>query len=203
MATWITWVAALVTIGSYTYLFGDNPIYRFIEHVFIGLTAAVMTIQAILSIKTQAWIPLTTKGEYLWLLPIVGGIMLLFRLSKRQAWVSRIPLALMLGTATGLSVIRAADTELVRQLRATVVLKWTSVNGAVYITCVILPMIYLIFTTNENTKTGAAVKWVGKVGQYLMMVAFGASLGSTIMARISLAVGRFQFLVIDWLKLGK
>jgi hypothetical protein len=41
---------------------------------------------------------------------------------------------------------------------------------------------------------------VSKVGIYFLMIAFGASFGYTIMARVSLLIGRTQFLMFDWIK---
>jgi hypothetical protein len=37
------------------------------------------------------------------------------------------------------------------------------------------------------------------IGIWFIMVAFGASFGYTVMARISLLIGRMQFLLHDWL----
>jgi len=42
---------------------------------------------------------------------------------------------------------------------------------------------------------------VSKVGIWFLMVSFGASFGYTIMGRLSLLIGRVQFLLDDWLHL--
>ncbi|MBP8614450.1 MAG: hypothetical protein KBI40_06400 [Firmicutes bacterium] len=196
------WIAAFFTIAVYSFLFGDNPVYRFTEHLFIGLTAANLTVQGFHNVKTQAWQPLITKGELMWLGVIIGGLMLLCRWFKQVEWVSRIPLQFMTGTAMALSVIRALDSEFFKQLISTVNLKWTNVNDAIYILCVILPICYLLYTMNQKRGAGIVVKHAGTIGQYLMMLAFGASLGSTIMARVSLVIERFQFLFGTWLKIS-
>ena len=99
------WIAAFFTIAVYSFLFGDNPVYRFTEHLFIGLTAANLTVQGFHNVKTQAWQPLITKGELMWLGVIIGGLMLLCRWFKQVEWVSRIPLQFMTGTAMALSLI--------------------------------------------------------------------------------------------------
>jgi hypothetical protein len=36
---WV-WIAALLTMMVYSYLLGDNPLYRLAEHVFIGSSVA-------------------------------------------------------------------------------------------------------------------------------------------------------------------
>ena len=40
-----------------------------------------------------------------------------------------------------------------------------------------------------------------KLGIYFLMISFGASFGYTVMARISLLIGRLEFLLKDWLHL--
>jgi hypothetical protein len=40
-----------------------------------------------------------------------------------------------------------------------------------------------------------------RVGTWFLMVAFGASFGYTVMARVSLLISRVQFLLRDWLHL--
>ena len=50
-----------------------------------------------------------------------------------------------------------------------------------------------------------AVNEIGlkKLGVFFLMVSFGASFGYTVMGRISLLIGRIQFLMHDWLKLSQ
>jgi hypothetical protein len=42
---------------------------------------------------------------------------------------------------------------------------------------------------------------VAKVGIVFLMIGFGSSFGYTVMARVSLLIGRVQFLLEDWLGL--
>jgi len=42
---------------------------------------------------------------------------------------------------------------------------------------------------------------MARIGRMFLMIAFGASFGYTVMARISLLIGRFYFLLGDWLRL--
>lgn len=202
MDTLKIWLAALFSISIYTFLFGENPLYRFAEHLFIGLTAANLTVQGFHNIATQAWRPLVENGELMWLGVIIGGLMLLSRWFKPIDWMSRAPLGFMTGVAAALSVRRSLESEFYRQIVSTVKLKWNTLDNVIYIIAVLLPMFYLIYTLDEKSRLGSGVKTLGKVGQLLMMVAFGASLGSTIMARISLVIERFQFLIGTWLKIG-
>jgi len=39
------------------------------------------------------------------------------------------------------------------------------------------------------------------VGIWFLMVSFGASFGYTVMGRVSLLIGRVQFLIYEWLQI--
>jgi hypothetical protein len=58
-------------------------------------------------------------------------------------------------------------------------------------------VVYFFFSVEHTGAVGA----ISRVGIWFIMVAFGASFGFTIMARISLLIGRMQFLLGDWLSL--
>ena len=50
----------------------------------------------------------------------------------------------------------------------------------------------------ENPRDGVVRVWA-KIGRWTMMVAFGAIFATVTMSRVSLFVGRVQFLLGDWL----
>jgi len=202
MDTLRIWLGAVFTIAVFSFLYGDNPAYRFSEHLFLGLAAAHLTVQGYQSIVSRAWLPFVQKGEWPWLIAIIGGLLLWCRWFKPVAWVSRLPLGFMMGIAAALSVRRAIDAEFYRQLLGTVDIKWSTPNNILYIVIVFCTIAYFLYVFNERTVTGAVVKKVGIVGQYAMMIAFGASLGAQIMGRLSLVIERLEFLVKTWLHLA-
>lgn len=60
-------------------------------------------------------------------------------------------------------------------------------------------LFYFFFSVEHTGAVGA----ISRVGIWFLMIAFGASFGFTVMARISLLIGRMQFLLGDWLHLLK
>jgi hypothetical protein len=193
------WLAAFFTLAVYSFLYGDNPIFKFSEHLFVGLAAAHSAVMGWESMYQRAWLPLYTKGEWWWAGAIIGGIMLLTRWFKPIQWISRIPLGFMMGVAAGLSLRGAIGAQFWTQIRNTVTMKIDTPNNALYVLIVISTLAYFLFAYNEKMGAGRAIKGVGMFGQYMMMIAFGASLGSTIMARLSLVIARLDFLFKTWL----
>ena len=78
-------------------------------------------------------------------------------------------------------------------------MKLNVANNVIYVPIVITTLAYFLFAFNEKSGFGRGLRGVGMVGQYMMMIAFGASLGSTIMARLSLVIARLDFLFKTWL----
>ena len=190
------WLGAVCTIAIYSFLYGDNPVFRFFENLFVGLGAAHMSVMGYESIMTRAWKPMLA-GNYWWAGSIVLGFMLLARLIPATRWVSRIPLGFMMGVAAAFTARRAINTEFWVQMRSTMNIQLNSINSILYLVAVIAVVSYFLFTYNPDKPWGRALGAAGKFGQYVMMIAFGASLGNTIMARLSLVIGRMEFLFRD------
>jgi hypothetical protein len=72
-------------------------------------------------------------------------------------------------------------------------------NNLLGLVIVVSVMSYFFFSYEQKNK---AVTGTSKLGRYLLMFAFGAIFGSTIMARLSLLIGRLYFLLHDWLHLA-
>jgi hypothetical protein len=62
---------------------------------------------------------------------------------------------------------------------------------------VVSTLLYFYFSKPHTGVLGG----VATLGIWFIMISFGAHFGYTVMARVSLLIGRVQFLVIDWLHL--
>jgi len=62
---------------------------------------------------------------------------------------------------------------------------------------VIAGLVYFFFSLEHKGVVGKTATF----GIWVIMVGFGASFGYTVMARVSLLIGRIQFLLGDWLHL--
>jgi hypothetical protein len=89
----------------------------------------------------------------------------------------------------------------VEQVRATMVPLWNtadlggSFNTLVLVVGVITTLVFFFFSKEHKGAIGATAR----VGIWYLMISFGAAYGFTVMSRISLLIGRSQFLLDDWL----
>jgi hypothetical protein len=189
------WVGALSAIAIYSMLYKDNPFYRLVEHIFIGVSAGIAVTAGIQTFRSQALTPIG-KGNYWLLVPIALGVLLYARYFREVQWLNRLPLSFLMGTSAGVAMRGAVESQIVGQLTASMV-KLNSVNSWVIFLGTILSLSYFFLTWKAKGVTG----WAPKIGRYFMMASFGAAFGNTVMGRVSAAIGRFQFILLKWLGL--
>jgi hypothetical protein len=199
------WIAAALTLFIFSFLYKDNPFYKFAEHLFVGVSAGYVVVQQFWQVLWPNLIqPAATAGTPERWKFFIGGLLcvLLFtRLFPAIAWTSRYTIAALIGTFAGLKVTGFAQAEVVEQVRATMVPLWDSAhlahsfNNLVLVVGVITTLVFFFFSKEHKGAIGATAR----MGIWYLMISFGAAYGFTVMSRISLLIGRFQFLLDDWL----
>ncbi len=208
------WVAALFTIGIFSFLYKDNPVYKFCESVFVGVSAGYWAVVFFFdNIQKKFWLGVfPAEGDepqyYLWVGGLLG-VMMLLRLSSKVGWISRWPLAFIVGATAGLYMMLYFVSNAMNQVSSTMVdllvlnsdtgaIVWTQTIGSLVILIgVVSGLVYFFFSKAHKGLFGMTAK----VGIWFLMVTFGASFGYTVMSRMSLLIGRMDFLFGDWLGL--
>jgi hypothetical protein len=199
-----TWLQALFTILLISIVFKDNPAYRFAEHTYVGLYAGYGVALAYFNyIQPNVTTRLMKNHEYIFLIPITIGLLMYTRYIKPIAWLSRYTISFNLGIGTGYVLSKDFKPFFVDQVRATFLKLWgvpdwwKLLSNWIYVVGTVCALVYFLFTLQKKGVQGKA----SLVGRVVMMVAFGAAFGNTVMARVSLFLGRMQFLLGDWLHL--
>jgi hypothetical protein len=215
------WLAAMFTLFILSFLVGDNPAYKFAEAMVVGTSAAyVMVIglwdvfvpnllAKLFPVLVQSWtLPgMDASGGFQWLyiIPAILIIMLLFQLMPSGGWISRWPIAFFIGITAGYRMIGYVEADLVAQIKAGIVPLWITGEGgfefwptfnACLLTIATLSaMVYFFFSIEHKGFVGKTAR----VGIWFLMITFGASFGYTVMGRIALLAARLEFLFGDWL----
>ncbi len=197
-----TWIAATLTIAILSFLYRDNPLYKFAEHLYVGVSAGFWVIYTwafdVKPMLVDRFIQETGVEKWILIIPAVLGIIMLSRWIPKYAWISRIPISFTVGIAAGLGITASLQGFIIPQIQATL-LPLTSINNALIVIGVITTLFYFYFSREHKGILGTS----SRLGIIFIMVAFGASFGYTVMARISLLIGRVYFLLHDWLHILK
>jgi hypothetical protein len=214
------WVGALLTLCIFSFLYRDNPLYKFAEHLFVGVSAGyyivlnywtVIDANLVAPVRTAFGGSLpggpwhASQGDYRGLLLVPGllGVLLFTRLFGRIDWVSRWSLAVIIGVYAGLKSTGFAQGDLVAQVQASLVPlwipgnPWASFNAMLFLAGLVTSLLFFFYSREHKGALGIS----SRVGMAFLMVSFGAGYGYTVMSRVSLLIGRFQFLFEDWLHL--
>jgi hypothetical protein len=202
------WIAALLTLGIFSFLYRDNPVYKFCEHLFVGVSAGYWVVLTFFSsLKPNLLDPLfgsfSTDRHHLLIIPFVLSLFLFSRFFPRGDWLSRWPIAMILGVYPALRITGFGQSDLVQQINGSILPLWVAGNPGetannILLVVGLLATLTFFFFSKEHT---GAVGGVARVGIYFLMVSFGASYGYTVMARVSLLIGRVMFLLDNWLGL--
>ena len=206
------WIAAFLTLCIYSFLYRDNPFYRFAEHLFVGISLGYSIVISI----HQAFIPFAWQpfwaavtGEsltgFIKLIPIAIGLLYFSALSPRQTWLIRYPSAILIGIGAGLAIPNVLRANIFEQTRGTVepfaaihagtLSGWGTFEAVLMIVGVICTLTYFFFSVEHR----GPVKWLSKVGIAFLMIGFGSAFGNTVMGRVALLIQRVDFLLNDWL----
>ena len=192
-------LAAFFTLSLYSFLYKDNPFYKLAEHIFAGMSAGYYVgLIWHTVIKQQLWMPLFNEKQYLLIIPGIIGLLMFTRFFSKVSWLSRFSLAFVVGNTAGISLIRQLHGLILPQTRSTF-LNVATFSGLVMVLGVISTLVYFYFSKEHKGALGAAAK----LGIWFIMISFGASFGYTVMARVSLLIGRAQFLLTNWLHIIK
>jgi hypothetical protein len=195
METIGTWLAAFCTLGLMSFAIGENPWYRLMEHIYVGIAAAHSLVMGWENLQNNAIYPIIEDGEFIKVIPVVLGILLYARFIKGQMWLARFPMAVLVGIGVGLTVRGTITSDIVNQINATLV-PINSIDNFLIFFGVLTVLMFFYFTRKD---TNPVFNYSGIFGRYVMMIAFGALFGNAAMGRMSLMIGRIRFLLIDWL----
>lgn len=224
----VTTVGALLTIGIYSLLYRENKLYRLVEHIFVGLAAGYAVVFAwdrVLAVKW--WDAMLGRaptdamqmqlGRWAWAVLLPIGFLGLFVFSRKQAWLSRIPIGIILGLWAG-QQFSAFQEEFLPQLAATtwpvIPNQWSlsepgqppgtltisaAISNLIMVITFLVVLTYFLYSFEQKNKV---VQRSARYGRWLLMIGLGAIFGTTMMTRFVLFIDRAYFLLVEWLRLG-
>lgn len=199
-----TTITALLTLIVFSFLYGDNPFYKFAERLLVGLAIGYSLVIAWSStIMDRVYYPLMENNEWWMIFPALLGLLMFSRFSRRYGWLSGIPLAAMIGAGAGAALPAMLEARILKQISSAVgSIAGTSdafgyFSAAVFLIGFLSTLSYFYFGRERR----GALSISANIGTYFLMTFFGATIGYTVMSRMSILIGRLDFLLSDWLGL--
>lgn len=215
------WLAAFLTVGIYSFLYKDNPWYKFCESIFVGISAGYWFVTLFWdNIVGKFWVGVfppkelndagqmvsSAKPDYWLIVGAVLGILMLMRLLPNIGWISRWPLSFIVGATAGFYLINYFSSNVMVQVQSTIMplfgahyhaSAYDIIGNIVVAVGTFTGLVYFFFSKEHKGVFGGAAK----IGIFFLMITFGAAFGYTVMSRMSLLIGRMDFLFGSWLGL--
>ena len=208
-----TLVAFFLTIFIFSYLFGDNFLFRFATYLLVGVSAGYVFILVIFHvIIPRLIVPLQTRtglGELLVLVvpPLIGGTLLLTKISPRLSALGTLPMAYLVGVGAAVAVGGAVFGTLMGQVTGTAnTLVLSAFEGFVVLVGTVCTLAYFQF--GGTARTGQAivrpqpVEWMATAGQVFVGITLGALFAGVYTAALTALMERLAYLFTTIARFG-
>jgi len=204
------WISIFLTLCIFSFLYGDNPIYKFAEHLFLGVSIGYGVVEIYYGNFRPSLVDKLFLGEA-WTLSRIGLFvplimlgLLFMKFNRKYAWLARIPIAFIVAAYAGVKLTGEANARLITQVQqsmpdlATVwnefgFWSWEADGAGVFSSIfLVLGLCACLLHFYFSAPQQRGLQHISRFGILILMLSFGASFGYTVMGRISLAIGRAQ-----------
>jgi hypothetical protein len=203
-------IGFLLTLLVFSYLFGDNALFRFAIHVFIGVSAGyVLSVTTVNVIGPKLLQPLffgAPMERLLALVPLVLSLLLLAKLFPRLSGLGTPVMALLAGVGGATAVGGALLGTLLPQANATIGLFGSGnqspglgfFNGVIVLLGTALSLAYFQFNVRNPRPAWATA--MNTLGQAIIALALGVVFAGVYMAALTAMIARLNAIVefIRW-----
>jgi hypothetical protein len=205
-------VGFILTLMVFSYLLGDNFLYRLAIYVFVGLAAGFVTIVTVESVLLP-WIRVTIQNgdmnsRLLGAIPLVLGFLLLLKGTQRFNRLGNLGLAFVVGIGTAIALVGAISGTLLplaSETAGSVVVN--ALDGFILVIGVVSTLLYFQYQARRTvhgasggarggeTRRGLVIRAVGAVGQGFIVVTLGALYGGAILSGLVVFSERIAFIL--------
>jgi hypothetical protein len=204
-------IGFILTLFVYSYLVGDNPLYRLAVHILVGVSAAYAAIivlrQVILPVLFQIRLEPASSSSLFWLLPLLLAFFLLAKRLPLVGWLGNNTLALLVGVGAAVALVGAIRGTLLPQTG----LMGNPVPG-LGAAAMTLAALLTVSTLLAFQFTGGKLEdgeWKRPfwqrgfyhVGQAVLMITFGAIFGAVLSTAILLLTSRLSYFITEFIQL--
>ena len=207
-------IAAGLTLMVFSYIFGDNVLFKLATHIFVGVAVGY----AMIVVWHQVFYPALSSGNVVSVLPaLILCVLLIFKIRPTQGGVTNalgsLALAFVLGVGVALAIGGALLGTLLPQISAMVnislnpnhypdtenevgLVLW--LNNIIMVLGAIGTFFYFTFTVRSQgflggLREGFVRFWAG-MGRLMLIFTLGALFANAFSSRVALLVSRLQFL---------
>ena len=212
MDTLWTIVSFLLTLLILSFIFGDNPLFRIAAYLFVGVSAGYAAVLLVYQVLWPHLIRPIAAGNWFTAVPLMLGLLLIFRLVPSLSRVGNMSMAYLVGTAAAVAIGGAIIGTVMGQARGAInafdLSGAQSAGGPVFqlgeavimLVGTVGTLAYFQFTArarpNQAPQRPAAVETLARIGQVFIAITLGSLFAGVLAAALTALIERLGFLVI-------
>lgn len=207
-------IGLLLTLFVFSYILGDNALFRIAIHIFVGVAAgytafavgaSVLWPQLVLPLLSFDPLQMTQVA-----VPLVLSVLVFLKAFPRLSGLGKPVVAGLVGVAAAAAVGGAVLGTIIPQAFATMNLLdagaiqesgtdllWGLLNGVIILAGTVTTLAYFHFGVRSKTGGGpqraVVIDWIAWVGQFFIAITFGTLFAGVYAAALVALVERWQF----------
>ena len=201
-------VGAILTLLVFSYLLGDNPLYRLALHLFVGALVGYSLGIVLRDVFLGMVLAQLLTNPLAVVVPLVLGILLLFKGFPRQAYAGNFSVAYLVGVGTAVALSGALLGTLVPQIGATgralspaslASSRGGLLDGLLIVVGTTCTLMASAFAARKRQGLAGAwaqiVRLAAGIGRIFIIFALGVAFAGALTASLSIFIGRIQYLI--------
>jgi hypothetical protein len=201
---WI-WLSGFLTLAIWSMLYKENVFFKWAQYTYIGVVIGHNVVTGY-STLTSRFSPLMRGADLSLLLTLILGIMSVFIVWKKYSWVASIPISIIVGVGTGLSLYSLVSTDVLRSMYSTLgeasnimgASPSVAFSNAIRVVITLVVMFYFIFTIELK----GPLRHLTTAAKYFLFMIFGFTVGNALTSYNTYFVTSLQRVLVEWLGLG-
>lgn len=208
-------VGLILTLMVFSYLIGDNPLFRIAVYLFIGVAsgyaAAVIWHYVLVQKLFQ---PLATSDPnqlLLSIVPLIFSISLLTKLSPRLSWIGNFAMAVLVGVGAAAAVGGALLGTLVPQVQASIdAFDWRAAGGGTNAIRTLFEGTVMFFGTvltlasfhfsaarsaDGTPQRNSVLEWIARLGRIFIAITLGVLFAGVYMSALTAMIERLSSVI--------
>jgi hypothetical protein len=202
-------IALVLTLFVFSYLLGDNFLFRIATYIFVGTSAgyvaSVVVFQVIIPDLVNPLISGNAQSGsfYLLFIPLILGVLLLMKISPRLSNLGRLPMAYLAGTGAAIAIGGAVTGTIFPQINASLspfALRSMTAGGLLTGTIVLVgtvgTLIYFHFSARQKEDGSAQrnriIEFLALLGRIFIAITFGMLFAGVYSAALSALIERLN-----------
>ena len=197
-------IGFVLTLFIFSYIWGDNPLYRLAVHILVGVSAGYAAVVLVQQLFAPLYAQFQTNprdaATLVWIIPGVLGFLLVFKRLPRVAWMGTWSLALLMGVGAAVSLLGAFNGTLLPQIIS------RGSNGPALHLIVAVLTVATLATFQFTGRLNRRGEWerpfwqwgLAGVGQAVLMITFGALFATVLNTSLILLIERLHYFLTQF-----